>query len=68
MLQKGVKSADVAERLRLYQDIRYVRANKIQEFSRKAGRDLDEQAKLDSKQSGGCGMWRLGVFADDRKQ
>ncbi|EFX04464.1 FAD-binding domain containing protein [Grosmannia clavigera kw1407] len=47
VLHKGVQAADVAERLQLYQDIRYVRANKIQEFSRKAGRDLDDRAGLD---------------------
>lgn len=35
----GTASGEVAERLKLYEHIRYERANAIQEFSRKAGLD-----------------------------
>jgi len=48
VLQRGTKAEEVEERLRLYQNIRYERANRIQEYSPLAGRDLGEN-KLDSK-------------------
>ncbi|RYP29683.1 hypothetical protein DL767_006635 [Monosporascus sp. MG133] len=40
VLRRGTKPEEVPERLGLYQDIRYERANRIQEYSRLAGRDL----------------------------
>jgi len=48
VLPLGTKPREVAERLKLYQDIRLERANRIQEFSRLMGKDLDEKASLDS--------------------
>ena len=39
----------IPERLKLYEQIRYVRANRIQEYSRLAGKDRHENASLDSK-------------------
>ncbi len=48
VLQRGVKAEEVPERLRLYEKIRMERANRVQEYSRLAGRDLGEK-KLDSK-------------------
>lgn len=46
VLRRGTAVEDVPERLKLYESFRYDRANRIQEFSRRAGRDLGEQ-KLD---------------------
>ncbi|KAM5349873.1 hypothetical protein ACJ41O_006378 [Fusarium nematophilum] len=40
VLQRGTTADEVPERLRLYEDIRYDRANKIQEHSRWAGKDI----------------------------
>lgn len=40
VLQKGVTPAEIPERLRLYEQIRMERANRLQEYSRIAGRDL----------------------------
>ena len=40
---------EVPARLKLYEKIRYERANRIQEYSRMAGRDLKENVKMDSK-------------------
>ena len=48
VLQRGVKAEEVPERLRLYEKIRMERANRVQEYSRLAGRDLGDK-KLDSK-------------------
>jgi 2-polyprenyl-6-methoxyphenol hydroxylase-like FAD-dependent oxidoreductase len=50
VLPFGTRPADVPERLRLYEEIRYERAHAIQQFTRLAGRDLDQQegGKLDS--------------------
>jgi 2-polyprenyl-6-methoxyphenol hydroxylase-like FAD-dependent oxidoreductase len=48
VLQRGTKSEEVPERLRLYEKIRMERANRVQEYSRLAGRDLGD-TKLDSK-------------------
>jgi len=50
VLQRGTTAGDVPERLRLYEKIRMGRANRVQEYSRLAGRDLGEK-KLDSKQA-----------------
>lgn len=50
VLQRGTFPGDVPERLRLYEKIRMQRANRVQEYSRLAGRDLGEK-KLDSKQT-----------------
>ncbi|KAJ4347346.1 uncharacterized protein N0V89_011287 [Didymosphaeria variabile] len=49
VLPLGTKPDEIAERLKLYEEIRMERANKIQEFSRLAGKDLVEEAKIDSK-------------------
>jgi 2-polyprenyl-6-methoxyphenol hydroxylase-like FAD-dependent oxidoreductase len=50
VLPFGTRPADVPERLLLYEKIRYERAHAIQQFTRLAGRDLDQQegGKLDS--------------------
>ena len=48
VLQRGIKAEEVPERLRLYEKIRMERANRVQEYSRLAGRDLGDK-KLDSK-------------------
>lgn len=48
VLPPGTKSEDVAERLTLYEEIRKERADRIQEYSRLAGADLNSQAKNDS--------------------
>lgn len=49
VLPMGTKPEEVVERLKLYQDIRMDRADKIQAHSRLAGGDLDSQVKIDSK-------------------
>jgi hypothetical protein len=49
VLPLGTKPGEVVERLKLYEEIRMERANRIQEYSRLAGADLDDQAKKDSK-------------------
>ncbi|RYP00594.1 hypothetical protein DL764_006468 [Monosporascus ibericus] len=46
VLRRGTGPEEIPERLGLYQDIRYERANRIQEYSRLAGRDLGGE-KLD---------------------
>jgi 2-polyprenyl-6-methoxyphenol hydroxylase-like FAD-dependent oxidoreductase len=50
VLPRGNLPEDVPERLRLYETIRYERAHAVQQFTRLAGRDLNEQegGKLDS--------------------
>jgi 2-polyprenyl-6-methoxyphenol hydroxylase-like FAD-dependent oxidoreductase len=40
--------AEVPARLKLYEKIRYERANRIQEYSRMAGHDLKDNVKMDS--------------------
>lgn len=40
---------EVPARLKLYEDIRYQRANRVQQYSRLAGRDRKEDVKMDSK-------------------
>lgn len=48
VLPKGTSPKDVAERLRLYEKIRYERAHTIQEFSRQAGKDwVDGKPTID---------------------
>ncbi|KAM0327038.1 hypothetical protein ACHAQA_006161 [Verticillium albo-atrum] len=47
VLQRGVTIEDVPERLRLYQEIRKERADKLQEYSRIAGQDLNGKASFD---------------------
>jgi 2-polyprenyl-6-methoxyphenol hydroxylase-like FAD-dependent oxidoreductase len=41
-------ASEVPARLKLYEEIRYERANRIQEYSRMAGLDLKENVKMDS--------------------
>ena len=51
VLPSGTTPQDVPERLKLYEKIRYERANSIQEFSRQAGKDfVDGKPQIDSKQ------------------
>ena len=45
----GTKPCEVATRLRIYEDCRYERAHAIQEYTRLAGKDLDDPEKVDSK-------------------
>jgi 2-polyprenyl-6-methoxyphenol hydroxylase-like FAD-dependent oxidoreductase len=40
ILPFGTKPEEIPERLQLFEKIRYERANKIQEFSRQAGKDF----------------------------
>ena len=51
ILPSGTTEADVLDRVKLYESIRYERANRIQEYSRKAGHDLKENegTKMDSE-------------------
>ena len=49
VLPLGTKPEEITERLKLYEEIRMERANRIQEFSRIAGADLDDQTRKDSK-------------------
>lgn len=44
LLPKGTVRAEIPERLKLYNECRYERAHKIQEFTRMAGKDLSELA------------------------
>ena len=48
VLEKGLTADEVPARLKLYNDIRYERACKIQQYTRLAGLDVQE-GKLDSK-------------------
>jgi 2-polyprenyl-6-methoxyphenol hydroxylase-like FAD-dependent oxidoreductase len=53
VLPAGTLPEDIPERLKLYEKIRYKRANAIQEFSRQAGKDfIDGKPQIDSK-------WRI---------
>lgn len=45
-------ASEVPARLKLYESIRYERANRIQEYSRMAGHDLRDNVKMDSTYSG----------------
>jgi 2-polyprenyl-6-methoxyphenol hydroxylase-like FAD-dependent oxidoreductase len=49
VLPLGVAPQEVPERLKLYEDIRKERADRIQQYSRLAGKDLTEDEKTDSK-------------------
>lgn len=49
VMEKGLKRDEVPARLQLYEAIRYERANRIQEYSRKLGKDVQKDAKVDSK-------------------
>lgn len=49
VLPLGTTTADVSDRLRVYEQCRYERAHKIQEFTRTAGKDAKDLAK-DGKQ------------------
>ena len=49
VLPKDTRAEDIAERLQLYESFRYARANRIQEYSRIAGRDMGhDDANFDS--------------------
>lgn len=47
VLPKGTKPEEVADRLKLYEQIRMERAHRIQHFSRLIGQDLDQWEKFD---------------------
>jgi len=49
LLPAGTKPEEVPDRLRLYEQCRKVRADRIQEYTRLAGRDLDEVEKSGKK-------------------
>lgn len=49
VLPKGTKPEEVADRLKLYEQIRMERAHRIQHFSRLIGQDLDQWEKFDSE-------------------
>ncbi|RMD44997.1 hypothetical protein DV735_g78, partial [Chaetothyriales sp. CBS 134920] len=42
VLERGLSRDQVPDRLKLYQDIRYERANRIQEYSRLMGKDIQD--------------------------
>ena len=48
VLEKDVSAEEVPQRLKLWESIRYERANRIQEYSRLAGRDVKEGVKVNS--------------------
>ncbi|KAK4924561.1 hypothetical protein LTR28_012368, partial [Elasticomyces elasticus] len=48
MLSKDTPAAEIPERIKLYQKCRYERANKIQHFTRLAGRDAAEVKEIES--------------------
>lgn len=48
-LPLGTPRNEIPERLRLYQEIRYERASKIQQFSRIIGQDQKDDAQVDSE-------------------
>lgn len=48
VLERGLRPEEIPDRLKLYNDIRYERACKVQQFTRLAGLDVQE-GKLDSK-------------------
>ena len=49
VLERGITREEVPARLALYEKIRCERANRIQEYTRLAGRDFQDDAKLNSK-------------------
>jgi 2-polyprenyl-6-methoxyphenol hydroxylase-like FAD-dependent oxidoreductase len=48
VLERNLSAEEVPQRLKLWESIRYERANRIQEYSRLAGRDIKENVKIDS--------------------
>ena len=52
VLPLGTKPSEVPGRLRVYEKCRYERAHNIQQFTRLAGKDLDDPEKADSKFAG----------------
>ena len=48
VLERGLRADEIPQRLKLYNDIRYERACKVQEFTRMAGLDVQD-GKLDSE-------------------
>lgn len=51
VLERSTPKEEITARLELYEKIRINRANRIQELSRIAGKDLNENIKFDSKPS-----------------
>ena len=51
---------EIVDRLKLYQDIRYERANKLQEYSRLAGADFKDGAKMDSTFTSARELYQIG--------
>lgn len=49
VLERSLPREEVPARLKLYESIRYERANRIQEYSRLAGADLKSGVKMDSR-------------------
>jgi hypothetical protein len=50
VLERGLKKKEVPARLKLYEKIRYERANRIQQYTRIAGGDVkDKSISLNSK-------------------
>ena len=49
VLEKDTTSKEIPARLKLFESIRYERANKIQEYSRLAGRDLQKGTNMNSE-------------------
>jgi hypothetical protein len=50
VLERGLEKEEVPARLKLYEEIRYERANRIQQYTRIAGGDLkDKSISLNSK-------------------
>ncbi|KAI9685836.1 MAG: hypothetical protein M1822_004114 [Bathelium mastoideum] len=47
VLPLGTKPSEVASRLQVYESCRYERAHNIQQFTRLAGKDLDDPEKVD---------------------
>lgn len=49
VLPADISAEDVPARLKLYESIRFERANKIQEYSRLAGRDIKDGVQINSR-------------------
>jgi len=50
VLPPGTKRSEIEDRLKLYNECRYDRAHIIQEYSRVAGRDMDDpRGMVDSR-------------------
>lgn len=50
VLPLGTQADEAAERLKVYEICRYERAHRIQEYTRQAGKCLEEEGTIDSKQ------------------